>query len=169
MTNVFLDDPKKTTLAEAIDWLDRFIEEGAECPCCEQLAKIYKRKLNSAMAFVLLLLTRRRGDEWIHVPSFINAQVSDPAVAAAIRGDWAKLTHWGLIVALEGERPDGSKRNGYYKITRKGHRFAHNKIKVPKHIWFYNGAPTDHEDDEQVSIVEALGDKFSYSELMAAK
>lgn len=167
----FKGNARKTTLAEAIDWLEEGLNDGVECPCCGQLAKVYKRKLNSAMGFVLLLLHRRKGDEneWVHVPSFINAKVRNPAVAAAIRGDWAKLVHWGLIDALDGQRADGSKRIGYYRITPKGRRFANNQIKVSKHIWIYNGEPTDDSDEEMVSILDVLGDKFDYTELMQAK
>lgn len=165
----FIGNIHNTTLAQAIKWLEEHMDDGAECPCCGQLAKVYKRKLNSAMAFVLLLLHRRKGDDWVHVPSYINEKVRNPAVAAAVRGDWAKLVHWGLLSALEAERPDGSKRVGYYKVTKRGHRFAHNQIEVPKHLWFYNGGSTDRVDGKRVSIVEALGDKFNYSELMNAK
>jgi len=158
------------TLIEAKAWLDERIEDGVICPCCDQHAQVYKRKLNSAMACVLLLINRHKGGEWIHVPSYINAKVRSPAVAAAIRGDWAKLKHWGLITELIGERPDGSTRVGYYMITRNGRLFAQNKLRVPRHIWLYNGsAITSRKDTETVSITEALGDKFDYSELMNAK
>lgn len=167
--STFIGNIRKTTLAQAIEWLEERLDDGVECPCCGQLAKVYKRKLNSAMAFVLLLIHRRKGADWVHVPSYINAKVRNPAVAAAVRGDWAKLTHWGLLDALEGERPDGSKRIGYYKITTKGRRFANNQLKVSKHVWFYNGGSAERVDDEMVSIVDALGDKFDYSELMGAK
>ena len=165
----FHGSPRVTTLLEVQQWLQKRLDDGVECPCCTQLAKVYKRKLNGAMAFVLLLISRLKGGEWIHVPSFINAQVRNPAVAAAIRGDWAKLTHWGLIEELLGERPDGSTRVGYYKITRNGRLFVQNKLRVPKHIWLYDGHTTERQDSETVSIIEALGDKFDYSELMRAR
>lgn len=156
-----------TTLAEAIEWVEEHMDDGAECPCCGQLAKVYKRKLNSAMAFVLLLLHRRKADEeWVHVPSYINAQVLDPTVSAAVRGDWAKLVHWGFLEAMDGLRADGSKRIGYYKITRNGRLFVTGQIKAPKHVWFYNGGPTEDVDTEMVSIVSVLGDRFDYAQLM---
>jgi hypothetical protein len=44
-----------------------------------------------------------------------------------------------------------------------------NKLRVPKHIWLYDGHTTERQDSETVSIIEALGDKFDYSELMRAR
>lgn len=168
----FNGDERTTSLTEAKRWLKDRLPDGAFCPCCEQLAKVYKRKLGSAMAFVLVLVDRHKGDEWIHIPSYINAQSLKPVWAAAVRGggDYAKLIHWGLLErAPNQEREDGSDRAGYYKITSAGRKFVRNKIRVPRHIWFYDGEPLNREDDETVSIGEALGDKFDYSELMAAR
>lgn len=165
-------DPERTTLNAARAWLAARLDDGAQCPCCGQLSKVYKRKLNSAMAYVLILIERAHrvdNDAWIHVPSHINAKVKNPAVAAAIRGDWAKLTHWGLIEELLGQRPDGSTRVGYYRITSDGRRFVRGKSRVSRHIWLYDGRTLHREDDETVSIFEALEDKFDYSELMRGK
>jgi hypothetical protein len=156
-------------LDEARNWLEAGLEDGVECPCCGQLAKIYKRKLHGMMAFVLLLIYRHKGDEWIHVPSLINAKKKSPTVWAGNGGDWSKLLHWGLIEALVAERSDGSTRVGYYKITDKGRLFAQNKIRVPHCVWLYNGQRLDRKDTKTVSIVEALGDKFDYTELMGAR
>lgn len=164
-----LDRAEMMSLNSARAWLSERLDAGAECPCCGQLAKVYKRKLNGAMAYVLLLIARRDGDDWIHVPSYINAHEKRPGVAAAIRGDWAKLVHWGLLEELLGERPDGSTRVGYYRITERGRRFARGKLRVPRHIWIYDGRVLEHKDTETVSIREALGDKFDYSELMKGK
>ena len=162
----FTRDAALTTLYAAKVWLAKLIDDGAECPCCGQLAKIYKRKLNSSMAFVLTLIERDRRGDWIHVPSYINAKVKNPAVAAAVRGDWAKLVHWGLLEELRSKRPDGSYRVGYYKITKNGRLFARNKLRVPQHIWIYDGEVIDRQDTETVSVIEALEDKFDYAELM---
>ena len=162
----FALDAVTTTLHAAKVWLAKKIDDGAECPCCGQLAKVYKRKLNGSMVFVLTLIEKDRTGDWIHVPSYINAKVKDPAVAAAVRGDWAKMVHWGLIEERRGVRSDGSTRVGYYKITSAGRRFVQNRIRVPKHVWIYDGEAIERADTETVSIVEALGDKFDYAELM---
>jgi len=165
----FDGDANRTTLAQAKDWLRARVDVGAACPCCTQFAKVYKRKLNGAMAYVLILVSRYDGSDWIHVPSYINEQTKSPSVAAAVRGDWAKLTHWGLLEELAGERPDGSTRVGYYKITENGRRFTRDQLRVPRHIWIYDGRSLDRKDTETVSIVEVLGKKFNYSELMSAR
>ena len=38
------------TLDDAEQWVEDNREDGAECPCCGQLAKVYKRPLNVTMA-----------------------------------------------------------------------------------------------------------------------
>jgi len=165
----FGGDPQKTSVADAKAWLRNNVNKGAYCPCCTQLAKVYKRKLNSSMAFVLLLVHRYEGSDWLHVPSYINTQVHHPGVAAAVRGDWAKLTHWGLLEEQPNqERADGSTRVGNYRITANGRAFAQNRIRVPRHIWIYDGHALNRTDGATVSIVEALGDTFNYAELMRA-
>ena len=37
------------TLGEARDWLRERIEDGEECPCCRQFAKVYRRRLYATM------------------------------------------------------------------------------------------------------------------------
>lgn len=173
-----------TTLNEATEWLAERFDAGVHCPCCGQLVKRYKRKLNSSMAYVLILLFHREqyglaGDAdsfktigpYVHVPSYLVwCTRRTPAMAAATRGDWAKLVHWDLIEAMPGqEREDGSKRAGFYKVTAKGDLFVNNALLVPAHIYLYNQEVQAQPDDTQipmVSIRDALGVKFNYAELM---
>jgi len=156
----FSQDPATTTLRAAKVWLAKKLNDGAECPCCGRHSEIYKRSLNSAMVFVLILIDRSKDYNQLHVPSYINAQVKNPKLAASVRGDWAKLVHWGLIEET---------RRGCYRITEKGRLFVRNRSRVPKHVWVYDGEALDQQDTETVSVVEALGDKFDYSELMGAR
>lgn len=170
MSTTFTGDPNRTTLAMAKAWLRAQVNDGAHCPCCTQFAKVYKRKLNSSMAYVLVLVDRYPGSDWLHVPSYINSQVSHAGVAAAVRGDWAKLTHWGLLEEQPNqERADGSSRVGYYKITERGRLFVQCQLRVDRHIWLYDGRPLSRPGGPTVSIIEALGDRFNYAELMAAR
>jgi hypothetical protein len=155
----------KRTLAEA---KETFFKEargqGAVCPCCGCFGKVYKRKIHSGMAAVMVLLYRHQSLGFTHVPTLINATTS-PAVAAAIRGDFAKLRYWGLIeeehVLLNGAK----KSSGKWRITGEGARYVEGSISVQKYVWVYNKMPLGFAG-ERVSIYDALGDKFRYAELM---
>jgi hypothetical protein len=134
--------------------------------------KVYKRKLNCSMAYVLILLYRydqQNGDTWVHVPSYLAKMCEgNPRRAAAVRGDWAKLKHWDLIDEREGKRDDGSKRAGYYRITEHGRAFVYADRKVPPHIYLYNQQVIDKPIpvSQWITIRDALGTKFNYAELM---
>ena len=39
------EDDNSMTLTEAKQWLKERLDEGTRCPCCNQYAKIYKRKI----------------------------------------------------------------------------------------------------------------------------
>ena len=160
------DLPADATLEEAKQWLRERFEDGAKCPLCGQYAKLYKRKLNSSMAHAMTLIYKyfeANSDEWLHVPSYLSTISSSATVRG---GDWSKLRYWGLIEDQKGVRPDGSERIGYYRITDLGKQFVRCQVKVPKHVYLYNQQTINREDNEQISIVEALGDKFNYAELM---
>jgi len=163
---------QKTTLVEAKKWLRVRFGKGATCPCCNQFVKLYKRALSKSMAYVLLLMECHfSGDaveEWLHVPSYIAEMASDnPRRAAAVRGDWAKLKFWGLIEEKPDVRSDGSSRVGHWKMTLLGRQFARRQVKVPGHVYLYNGEPLQRTVEEMITIDDALGTEFSYDEIMS--
>jgi len=164
-------DPATITLAEAAAWLLQQHKKGAICPCCTQFAKRYKRKLNSSMAYALLLIFHafRTRTVWLHVPEYLmEVCKTGPTVRG---GDWAKLIHWGLIEQKPDEmRQDGSKRTGFYKITDKGNAFVRGEIRVPKYVYIYASRCVG-ASEETVSFREALGREngFRYDELMATQ
>ena len=168
MSDKFDQDPKEVTLEDAKEWLRKHFADGASCPCCDQYVKLYKRKLNSSMAYALLMIYKffeNNSDEWLHVPSYLSRINSTATVRG---GDWSKLRHWGLIEAQKAVRDDGSERVGHYRITELGKQFVRSQARVRKHVYLYNQRPIKRPDDETVSIVEALGEKFDYTELMSA-
>ena len=161
-------DPAAITLADAAAWVMEQHKKGAVCPCCGQLAKRYKRKLNSSMAYALLLISRyfRTHSEWLHVPEYLEQVCT--AGPTKRGGDWAKLVHWGLIVAKDDEtRADGSRRIGFYKMTPKGMDFVQGRIRVPRYAYLY-AQKCIAMSPEDTSISEALGDRFDYGELMSS-
>lgn len=165
-------NPQNVSLEDAKKWLRARFGKGAPCPCCNQFVKRYKRPFSKSMAYVLLLISCYfRGDaveEWLHVPSYIAEMVADhPRRAAAVRGDWAKLKFWGLLEEKPDVREDGSPRVGYWRLTRLGRQFVERQVKVPSHIFIYNGEVLRRTVEDQITIDDALGTDFSYDEIMS--
>lgn len=139
------------------------ISKGYTCSCCGQFVKAYSRKLNSSMALVLILLHRANFKSFIHIENWLK-EIGKPE----LRADYHKLRFWGLIEAKVAEREDGSRRNGYYKITGRGKVFAEGRFTVQKSAVILNNKFL-HFEGEEINIKDALGDKFNYDELMGNK
>lgn len=149
------------SLDEAREFVLRHLEEGVQCPCCGQLARLYKRALNSAMARSLIWLVGESGPnlDWVDVPN------TAPKWLLKSR-ELPKLVHWGLIEEMPKDPLDTSKRtSGWWRPTSKGRQFAKNTIKVPKRVHLYNNA-VQRFDPEEISILDALGTKFDYADLI---
>lgn len=152
-----------TTLSESRDWLTKSKVNGCICPCCGQIAKIYKRKLNSGMARELInlyLLTVKTKEKWHHHSDF--AYVSG--------GEISKLTYWGLVNEMPKDHKEDkkSKTSGYWSLTGKGIMFVRNEMKVEKHVHIFDTKFYGFSD-EWIGIKESLGSKFNYAELMQEK
>lgn len=152
-------------LDKAIEGFNASLEVGAKCPCCGRFSKLYGRKINSSMAWTLMLIYdyyKKEGNlrKWLKVESYLK---SLPAIPTSLRGDFPKLRYWGLITQKEGEI-EGVK-TGLYRITGKGINFCENRIKVSKVAFVHNGSLKSFSE-EQINIVDALGDRFSYKELL---
>lgn len=165
--------PAHATIETVADWVKtaapvdsyihfwKLMEEGeiVACPCCLRRARIWKRKINTSMARALITLTIHTShEEYVHLFQFLvdhKVQHSDAPL----------LRHWGLIKELEGKKEDGNPRNGHYAITEKGRVFVHNASNAAKHVLLYNNTVLGFTE-EQITIREALGDKFNYDELM---
>lgn len=144
-------------IQKGIDFPDA--DKGYNCPCCSQFCKRYYRKLNVNMALVLIMLVRKKKFGFMPIEEFMRVNGFHRS------GDFSYLIHWGLLEKMTGERPDGSKKNGFYKITEKGIRFVKEEITVPQTLIYYLGKCEGFEGGE-IGIREALGKKFDYTELM---
>jgi len=149
-------------LAQAKRVVEDGLVDGVECPCCGQLCKLYRRKLNSAMAASLIYLVRihlrKAFGEWTHVNELPILQGRHAG------GDFAKLAYWGMILAAPNDDPD-KRCSGLWKASEHGVAFARNQIRVPRFVYIFDDR-MHGSSDEQTSIIEALGDRFSYTELM---
>lgn len=154
--------PRGPSLATARREVMAHLDEGTTCPCCDQFCKEYKRKLNSGMAAGLVWLVREflKDRDWINIPN------RGPRFLLRTGGQFSVLAHWGLIVQKVND--DGDKRtSGLWKPTKKGVDFVLRKRTVPSHVYLYNNEVRGWEDAE-IDIDTALGNKFSYKELMSA-
>lgn len=133
--------------------------KGYTCPCCNQFVKLYKRTFNCNMALAAIHLYHNREKGFIHLEKSLQKAGLQRC------GDASYLRHYRLIEASPEQRRDGSNRNGFYKITGAGILFVEMKFKVPKHFLTFNNKCENFEG-ESIGILEALGEKFNYSELM---
>jgi hypothetical protein len=151
-------------LSEIKKFLKDHMEDGTDCPACEQFVKLYKRKLNSSMSVTLLELYRKthKTRSYIHVNELEEYKNLNG-------GGFATLKHWGLIEECPKDHAEFHKKSsGYWKITQKGVDFCEGKIKVKQHVLIYNQKAVGFSEEE-ISITESLKDNFNYSELMAAR
>ena len=151
--------PPQTTLEEARNWLMENAEDGAECPCCQQFVKIYKRRLNAGMARTLIWVANHsRPGEWLDLssaPKFIHKN-----------REHGKLAHWGILEQKPSDDPK-KKDSGIWRATIEGRGFAMNIRKARSHVYLYDNKVLNFTD-ELVTVIDALGEEFDYEELMQA-
>jgi hypothetical protein len=101
-----------------------------------------------------------------------------PGFSAAVRGggDASKLRFWGLLFPVEGEREDGSRRNGWWRLTERGRRFCQGALAVPQYVFIFNdtayspeaaGVPGEKRGG-LVTLRDVMGEGFDYAEMMGA-
>lgn len=132
--------------------------EPQTCPCCDQLVKVYQRKVSGVAARDLIKFSRTSTEgEYRHISKIQLASGG---------GDFAKLQLWGLVIE-ETNSDTGKRTSGMWCITDKGRKFVEGSVLLPKYVLIYNGRFLGF-DGEDVTIEECLGNKFNYSELMSA-
>jgi hypothetical protein len=147
----FTDD---MTLGSAREALYDLVDEGHECPCCHQFAKVYKRQIYSTMARELIRCYKADPHDWFHLPTVVGYN----------GGDITKVRYWGLLEEEVARRVDGG-RAGYWRFTSAGRGFVNNVVAVPRYAFLYDGELLFLKGDD-TRIVDSLGKKFDYRELM---
>ena len=94
--------------------------------------------------------------QWVHLPTQIGARSREEG----------KLRYWGLVEEqVDIHREDGG-RSGFWRLTPAGRAWVTRQATVPKYVAVYNNTVL-RRYGEGISIDDALGRKFNYSELMA--
>jgi hypothetical protein len=151
---MFRDD---MSLGEARDTLRDLVEDGHECPCCRQFARIYRRSIHASMASALVKLHQAAPvGTWLTIADHLEHREL---------ADAGKLAYWNLIAPDLETRDDGSARTGVWKVTAHGAAFVRGEIEVPRYARVYAQRCLGLVGP-YVSIRFCLGKAFDYDELM---
>ena len=147
----------KTTHLEIMDHLRKEINNGTICPCCQQTVKMYRFKLTGKLASTLIKFYH--ANDWVHPINKFKT----------VNGDYAKLRHWKFIESdpEENDNPK-TKSSGMWRITETGKKFVEKKLYQFEKVKLFNNKAWGFEG-HRIDIVQALGNKFDYWELMNDK
>jgi hypothetical protein len=145
---------------EVRKWLEGTISEGAICPCCGQIARVYVRTLSSAISVALILICRTalaQADEWVHVPTLLS---NWPELMRG-GGEYGKAVHWDLLEARMDAEGEGK---GWYRPTEKGIAFVEEAIMLPEYVHIYDGRRIEFSG-RNIGVRDSLGTKYRYEDL----
>ncbi len=173
-------DAARVTLME-----ERWQDKGTTCPCCDQHAQVYARKIRASQVkwLVMLVAESKKGymEFGFRAPEVLARNTLDVRLKAEgwvtkgslplqEGGDYAKLELWGLIESMspeEEKRLQTHGRSGIWRPTTKGIEFAYARLAVPESVYVYNGSSIG-SSDKLVYIHQVLDKPFDYSELKAS-
>lgn len=158
-----LPDRPDRTVEKARMWLHTVVREplGATCPCCKQMAKVYRRPITSTMARWLIALVRHHDQE----PRYYSVQEDWSLAINKGTGDVAKLRHWGLIRSAPLKSESGARSSGLWRPTILGKRFVKSGATIDSHVELYDSRLLKLSG-KQITIRDALGQHFDYDKLM---
>lgn len=147
---VFSDE---MTMREVRILMRQYIRDGIPCPLCLQFAKVYKRTINSGMAVSLLTMWKAATTDWQHVPTTVGGKSREEG----------KLAYWGLVQPKLNEHREHER--GWWRVTPAGVAWLAGRSTLPRYAMVYNGDVLSLKG-ANVSLRQALGNRFSYDELM---
>lgn len=155
------------TLAQARGHVQKHLNpdrplEGVKCPCCGQLCKLYKRKLNHAMAKGLIWLvgaTTPRGP-------FVHISTAPMIQGRPGGGDFGKLAYFDLVEDKPNDDDPSKRCSGFWRPSELGVLFVGMRAAVPAYVWAFNQVVYGAAE-QRISILDALGTHFDYEELMS--
>jgi hypothetical protein len=133
-------------------------KDGTCCPVCRRYGKVYKRRINATMARALIRLYRATLAQplkpWFHFAEFTDT-----------RNDYEKLIFWKMIEHKPNADDPTKKDSGYWRITQAGKDFVAQRRTMPEYAIVYDGEVLGFSE-APTTIMRALGEKFSYVDLM---
>ena len=145
-----------STLGEAKRFVADSALRGTQCQCCGRVVKVRRRYLNAPMLIVLVILenvVRGGSENYVHVPSVIaDTPWLSAEVRASVRGDWAKMVHFGLI------EKHAKRRAGYWRISHMGREFVAGRTRILKCVHMF--------DKKAVVVADALSETVSLEDVL---
>ena len=159
------DLPQFETMAEAKEYLHDNWKKGVRCPCCGQLVKLYKYKLDASKAVGMIsaykLDKKYRGESFHLTRDFANVLKKN---ANALH--YTKMQYYDFLRPDTSKEDPSKKGSGWWYVTKKGKDFVEGRIRVPAVFYVYDGKCIGF-GKETVNVREALAEKFDYEQLMA--
>jgi hypothetical protein len=169
-TLAFADDTTFNALRAAVK--EGILKDaGVLCPCCDQQASVYYRRVNRSIVKVIAALGRFAEENgmmaWANIPTLFS---TDPALRgskASQGGQWAQAEKWWLVERKRGDqREDGSSRTGLARITKLGVAFLAGKYRIREYAIFYNNTLLGKAGDPM--RVDDVRD-FDYQEIFGGR
>ena len=133
-------------------------DKGVDCPCCEQLVKVYKRRVNSSMARGLIAMYKEYGTSFGSLQDVRRKH-------GLLNKEESVMRYWGLIKEQDIKRQDGG-RAGFWCVTPLGEQWIKNQTTILRYAHIYNGKCLEIEG-KPTTIQNALGKDFNLQELMS--
>lgn len=138
-----------TSLNQARDFVFDHSDKGCICPCCQQIARVYRWSINNQMAVFMLWLDRNKTgyyrDFIREYPMYISKVYSIPK-------------HWGLI--------EKDSKKGYWRLTYKGKKFIAGLILIPKFALVFDDTVLGYSE-ERTTFDLSLVKKFDLKEILS--
>ena len=151
-----------TTLDESKGWLQENVDDGAICPCCHRLDKVYNRKVSISMVSRVFDLyryaTTHGAAGWHSHRSFVSDQT--------VGRDFPLLRFIGLL-DMEDSRDKSKKTSGSYRINLKGVQFCRGDLMIPERLIIYHNELIGVSTEEK--HIQDFWPNFNYQELMGAE
>lgn len=136
------------------------VDDGADCPCCGQFVKVYRRPFGAVNARLLIAAVRAHGTDVFHAPTSLTSHAG---------GEWARLALWDLIAsASPPARPSGTPARGWWRVTDLGVEVALRRQAIHRYALVYNGERLGH-DGPAIHVGDALGDAFDLRDLLGSR
>lgn len=147
------------------EFMERILAgEELECPCCMRKARIWRLYVHGTLASMLVRLYRKskelhgRPDEWVHIEAF------KPATRTG--NDFSIVKHWKLAEPKAADEDEDKNSSGMWRLTCDGVLWVTKHSTIIKYANIFDNECQSYEGNA-VTIVDALGKKFSYEEIIA--